>query len=61
MEPDQNNVALRTVHVVQHAEDFHVHGFRLHALEYREGISVHPGMDLIHRDGRLRGLGVEDD
>ena len=35
MQADQNNVALGAVRIVQHAQDFHVHGLGLNTLETR--------------------------
>ncbi len=61
MQADQDDISLGSVHVVQNAEDFHVHGFGLYALKHREGIAAHAGMNLIHRDGRLRSLSVQDE
>ena len=60
MQPDQDNVALGPVRVVQDAENFHVHGLRLDAFKYRVGNAAHAGMDLIHGDGRLRSLSGQD-
>ena len=60
MQADQNDVSLGSVHIVQNAQNFHVHRFRLDALENGVGDAAHSGMDLVHRNRRLRGLGSQD-
>ncbi len=53
MQPDQDNVALGSVHVAHHAQNFHVHGFRFHTLEHGKRGPFHAFVDLIERhDGR---------
>ena len=45
----QNDVGLRAGHVAQHAENFDVHGLRLHAFEDGVGDAVHAGFHLVFR------------
>src|ERR1035438_5556516 len=49
MQPHQNDVALGAVHVAQHSENFHIHGFRLDTLKHCEGCALHALVDLIER------------
>ncbi len=56
----QDDVALRAVRVLQNAQDFDVHGFRLRALKNGVGDAVHSGMD-VHSTGIVStDLGVSD-
>ena len=60
VQTDQDNVALGTVHVVHHAQNFHVHGLRLYALEHRKRGAFHAFVDLIERHDRGREDGREN-
>ena len=58
VQTDQDNVALGTVHVAHHAQNFHVHGFGFHALEHGERCASHAFVDLVERhDGGRNGGG----
>ena len=58
MQTYQDHVALRAIHIVEHAEHFHLHGLGFHALKDGIGYATHADMNLAYRDGRrsLRGI-----
>ena len=50
VQANQDDVTLWPVHILQNAENFDVHGFRLGALKHGQSISAHARMNLAHRD-----------
>src|SRR5258705_204573 len=46
MQTDQDDVSLGSVHVLEDTQDFDVHGFGLHALEHRQRVTAHAGVNL---------------
>ena len=55
VQSNQDNVALGTVYVVHHAQDFDVHGFGLYTLKHGKGSALHANVNLIERDDRKLG------
>jgi len=51
VQPDQDDVTLRTVHILEDAQDFYVHGLGLHALEHRQRVPAHAGVNLTDWNG----------
>src|SRR6185437_12087506 len=49
---DKNNVALRSIGVLQHTQNLDWHWFRLSALKNGIGDTMHSGLDLGQREGR---------
>ena len=54
MQAHQDDVALGSIHVAQHTQNFHIHRLGLNTLEDRVGNTAHPGVNLAHRNCRLR-------
>jgi|GEM_PF-3964573 len=46
MQPNQDDVTLRSVHILQDAEYLDIHGLGLHALKHGKRVSTHAGVNL---------------